>query len=379
MPFSKRKSGLSVKAPARLRRIVPALLDWFQAHARDLPWRCTNDPYAIWISEIMLQQTQVATVLPYYERWMQEVPSVQALAGLPEERLLKLWEGLGYYARARNLRKAALQILEKHDGVFPRNYEEVLALAGIGPYTAGAVCSIAFDQPVPAVDGNVARVLSRVFMLHGDLKASGASEKLFALAGELAKCAAGLKRCAKPVDRPCGKLTESLMELGALVCAPSVPDCPSCPLGALCGARQHNAVSRFPAKRSRPAATRHRLAVFVVTDGDGVLLRQRPASGPNAGFWELPSVEITGQRGERRLLAQAVPGLAVSRVTTLGTGSHAIMNRRVAFQSYLARVRRLDRVKDFKKCPRSSLEKLPLSTMTRKVLKGATHDGRPPF
>src|SRR5579875_1304977 len=147
----------------KFNRLVAALLDWFAAHARDLPWRHTRDPYAIWVSEIMLQQTQVRTVLPYWERWMRELPTIESAARAGSNQIHKLWEGLGYYARARNLQRAARVILEKHGGRFPKNFKDVLALPGIGRYTAGAICSIAFNQPTPVLDGNVIRVLTRIF------------------------------------------------------------------------------------------------------------------------------------------------------------------------------------------------------------------------
>ena len=174
-----------------LNRLVPALLDWFSANARDLPWRRTRDPYAIWVSEIMLQQTQVKTVIPYWKRWMRKLPSIEAVAKARSDKIHKLWEGLGYYTRARNLQKAAKQILEKHNGKFPDIFDDVLALPGIGRYTAGAICSIAFNQPTPILDGNVIRVLTRVYGIGENPHEKKTNARLWQLAEELVVFAGG--------------------------------------------------------------------------------------------------------------------------------------------------------------------------------------------
>ena len=171
------------------KRLVPLLLDWFAANARDLPWRRTRDPYAIWVSEIMLQQTQVKTVIPFWERWLRELPTIEAAAKAPSAKIHKLWEGLGYYTRVRNLQKAAQAIVKHHDGKFPENFDEVLALPGIGRYTAGAICSIAFNQPKPILDGNVIRVLTRIFGIADNPKEKAANAKLWQLAEALVSIA----------------------------------------------------------------------------------------------------------------------------------------------------------------------------------------------
>src|SRR5690349_4448454 len=197
-------------------KIVQALLAWFAANARELPWRRTKDPYAIHVSEIMLQQTQVKTVIPYWERWMRELPTIEALAKAKPDRVLKLWEGLGYYSRARNLQKAAQLILAGHDGVFPGDLEKILGLPGIGPYTAGAISSIAFGLPAPIVDGNVTRVLARYLGIRGDPKSRETKNALWEAAGRLVNAAHDLNAC--------GDFNEALMELGATVCLPHQPD-----------------------------------------------------------------------------------------------------------------------------------------------------------
>ncbi|HUA67417.1 MAG TPA: A/G-specific adenine glycosylase, partial [Candidatus Saccharimonadales bacterium] len=209
----------SVHSVQKAGRLVPLLLDWFSKNARDLPWRRTRDPYAIWISEIMLQQTQVKTVIPYWKRWRRELPTIKTVAGASADKIHKLWEGLGYYTRARNLQKAARQVITKHGGKFPENFDDILALPGIGRYTAGAICSIAFNQPMPILDGNVIRVLTRIFGIVENPKEKKTNARLWQLAEEL------VRRAVPSPPRRGGNTTpyhsflnQSLMELGALVC-----------------------------------------------------------------------------------------------------------------------------------------------------------------
>lgn len=281
------------------RALVRALLRWFGAQARDLPWRRTRDPYAIWIAEVMLQQTRVATVLPYWERWMRHLPDVAAVARAKPDRLRKLWEGLGYYRRVEHLQAAARRILQQHGGRFPERFEDVLALPGVGRYTAGAICSAAFNQPTPAVDGNVARVLGR--MLGRALDASGAVA--WTAARRLVECAAvfppvRLERCstASPVSGPiecppCSALNQGLMELGATVCTPRQPRCPECPWRRFCVSR-HDPTALRRSHSKRPDLEERHLRVWLVQQGSRWLLRLRPRDGVNGGFWEFPTVEI---------------------------------------------------------------------------------------
>ena len=218
--------------------LVHALLDWFATAARDLPWRRTTNAYAVWVSEIMLQQTQVKTVWPFWERWMRELPTVAALAAARPERVLKLWEGLGYYTRARNLQRAAQLIVARPGGEFPTQFDEMLALPGIGRYTAGAIGSIAFNQPAPILDGNVMRVLTRLFALTGNPREKETNARLWQLAEQLVRAAAAvdfksqISNLKFPLAGPCSALNQALMELGALVCTPRSPQCPRCPLAA---------------------------------------------------------------------------------------------------------------------------------------------------
>lgn len=275
-----------------LQEIVAPLLHWYQNNARVLPWRQKRTPYAVWVSEIMLQQTRVDTVIPYYNRFMAELPDVSALAEAKEERLMKLWEGLGYYSRARNLQKAAQIILSKHGGAFPGSYEEILALPGIGPYTAGAVASIAFGLPVPAVDGNVLRVFTRLTEDYRDIAQppfkTEVSEAL---------------QSVYPQDQ-CGDFTQSLMELGAVVCKPNgQPLCTVCPLSHLCRAKKQGTQSSLPVKSAKSPRRREDKTVFLLCRGDRIALRQRPEGGLLGGLWEFPHTEgrLTKQQAALRM------------------------------------------------------------------------------
>jgi A/G-specific adenine glycosylase len=296
-------------------KLVPALLDWFSANARDLPWRRTRDPYAIWVSEIMLQQTQVKTVIPYWKRWMRELPTIEAVAKARSEKIHKLWEGLGYYTRARNLQKAAKQILEKHDGKFPRNFDDVLALPGIGRYTAGAICSIAFNQPTPILDGNVIRVLTRVFGIGKNPREKKTNAQLWRLAKELvAQVESSPSICRRrrkeshstsissqrllTSSPTCANLNQSLMELGALVCTPRNPQCMKCPVKKLCVALREGSIGELPNLGKREAATARHFVAFVVERNGRFLVRQRPAGAVNAHLWEFPNVEIGARLSE---------------------------------------------------------------------------------
>jgi A/G-specific adenine glycosylase len=269
--------------------IVRKLLPWFARNARDLPWRRTRDPYAIWVSEIMLQQTQVKTVLPYWERWMRALPNITALAGARQEKLHKLWEGLGYYTRVRNLQQAARLVIERHGGAFPEQYDDVLDLPGVGPYTAGAICSIAFNQPRPILDGNVVRVLSRVFGIDGNPREARTRARLWRIAEELVVAAAPQ---GKGKQRSSSAFNQSLMELGALVCTPRRPQCEECPLLDHCVAYRDNRVQDLPCPGPRPRATPRWFVAFVARHGNRFLVRQRPAGVVNAHLWEFPNVEL---------------------------------------------------------------------------------------
>jgi len=317
---------LNSKPKTKNSKLVAALLDWFAANARDLPWRRTRDPYAIWVSEIMLQQTQVKTVIPFWNRWLRELPTIESAAKAPSAKIHKLWEGLGYYTRVRNLQKAAQQIVAQHrSGVsaerrkldeikkcgflpkaatFPKIFDDVLALPGIGRYTAGAICSIAFNQPTPILDGNVIRVLTRVFGIAENPKEKTTNARLWQLAEELVSIAGGarlrraqIKSHGSTESRPteeqnCSHLNQSLMELGALVCAPRNPQCAICPVKKLCVAFKENRVDELPNLGKRVAATARTFFAFVIERDGKFLVQQRPAGIVNAHLWEFPNVEV---------------------------------------------------------------------------------------
>lgn len=267
-----------------LKQLTQPLLDWYAVHARDLPWRHTDDPYRIWVSEIMLQQTRVAAVLGYYDRFLKAFPTVQELAKGDSEQLMKLWEGLGYYSRARNLQKAAQVITHEYDGQFPADVRELLKLPGIGEYTAGAIGSAAFGIRVPAVDGNVMRVVSRIAACQADI-ADPKSKKLFtAMVQEIL-----------PEDRNRMRVfNQALMELGATVCVPNgAPKCQECPASRFCLANQRGLTELLPVKTPKKKRRVEEKTVFVLVRDGKLALRKREASGLLAGLWEFPNVEGT--------------------------------------------------------------------------------------
>lgn len=263
-----------------LKYIVEPLLLWFYQNKRDLPWRKTVNPYHIWVSEIMLQQTRVEAVKPYYERFLQTLPTVKDLAEADEETILKLWEGLGYYSRVRNMQKAAIQIMQEHDGVFPSDYSKLLKLKGIGPYTAGAVGSIAFHLPVPAVDGNVLRVMSRITADPSDISLQKTKKYWEERITEIL-----------PVEHP-GDLNQALMELGATVCLPNgVPKCEICPIRKYCEAYRRNTVMLYPVKAEKKARLMEHLNVFFCIYENKIAIGKRSDKGLLSGLWELPNCQ----------------------------------------------------------------------------------------
>ncbi len=266
-----------------LNRIVEPLQEWFQNGHRELPWRENPTPYYVWISEIMLQQTRVEAVKPYFDRFVQELPDVQALAEAREERLLKLWEGLGYYNRVRNLNAAAVQIMENYNGKLPDTFEELLNLKGIGHYTAGAIASIAYGKPVPAVDGNVLRVLSRVSADDSDIMKQSVRHHMEERLKEMMQENAAVR----PSD-----FNQALMELGAMVCVPNgAPHCEACPWENICEAHQCGIELTLPIKKKAKARRVEKRTVLILKSDDTVGIRKRPNKGLLAGLYELPNVE----------------------------------------------------------------------------------------
>jgi A/G-specific adenine glycosylase len=268
--------------PFETAAVAGRLLDWYGQHGRDLPWRKTRDPYRIWLSEIMLQQTTVAAVIPYYERFLQAFPTLRDLAQASLDDVIQLWAGLGYYSRARNLHQAALKVVEEFYGQFPASLAELMSLPGVGRSTAGAILSIAFDLPAPILDGNVRRVLVRLFAWDEDPRSGKADKQLWLWAGQLT-----------PADRP-HDYAQAIMDLGATVCTPRDPACPCCPLQEFCQARRLGRANQLPARRRKKIVPVRQQAALLIRSGNDLKIRKRPPSGLLGGLWEFPVVDVTG-------------------------------------------------------------------------------------
>ena len=270
------RTRIKVSSQHSVRFASNQLVRWFRQHARDLPWRHDRSPYRVWLSEMMLQQTQVETVIPYFRRFLDRFPTLDALAAAPLGDVLKLWEGLGYYARARNLHKAAIKVAIELQGKWPRTVEGLLALPGIGRYTAGAIASLAFDIDAPVLDGNVSRVLCRVFAIRRDPKATQTRAELWLLAESLL-----------PKGRT-GEFNEALMELGATICTPRKPRCGVCPIAKLCLAKRRGLQDQLPIKTKRAPLPHFEVTAAVIRKNGRILIAQRPLSGRLGGLWEFP-------------------------------------------------------------------------------------------
>ena len=413
------------------------MLPWFATNARDLPWRRTDDPYAIWVSEIMLQQTQVKTVIPFWNRWMRELPTIESVAKASPAKIHKLWEGLGYYTRVRNLQKAAKQIVtdfrrrgnesqteEKCKTLhvvsykFPENFDDVLALPGIGRYTAGAICSIAFNQPTPLLDGNVIRVLTRIFGIAENPKEKKTNARLWQLAGELVTRANTLRwgetpgeparEDARPTNnQDCSHLNQSLMELGALVCTPRNPQCPICPVKKLCVAFRENRVEQLPNLGERATATARRFMAFIVENNGRLLIRQRPAGVVNGHLWEFPNVEVaagilpavepgvppggdTARNFKPVKLSRKIPGgrtpaatalalasktlgLEISDARHLSTVKHSITRYRITLEGYRVQLRRQPRLQAGVWKSPAQMRRLAFTAAHKKLASAANH------
>lgn len=315
-----------MKPPENRRRVQEALLDWYQAHRRELPWRKDSDPYAVWVSEMMLQQTQVATVIPYFERWLKLFPDVHALAAADEADVLLAWQGLGYYSRARNLLKGAREVVDRHAGKVPAELEQLRALPGIGPYTAGAIASIAHNRAEAIVDGNVIRVLSRLYALAGDPSKARPKRALWELAEALV-----------PAHAP-GDFNQALMELGATRCTPKKPSCGSCPLSSECLALARGEVERFPETPPRAKITQvHMLAAVIERDGRFLLGKLSERAPRWSGMWQFPNGELhPGESSETSLRATARQQTALDVVPRglLGVVRHSVTRFRITLDAY---------------------------------------------
>jgi len=351
------------------------LLGWFQQNRRDLPWRRTQDPYRIWLSEIMLQQTRVAAVIPYYERFLERFPHVQALAAAPQEEVLRLWSGLGYYNRARNLQRAAQQIVAEHEGEFPARLEEILTLPGVGHYTAAAISSIAFGKKHAVLDGNVARVLARLGAIRGDLRASRRWQKLREIAQSDLEPGAP------------GDWNQAMMELGATLCAPKAPQCPLCPVAQFCQARKLGIVELLPEKRKKRAPVEIHLAAAVFADENGRTLllppppdlKGRAIRDPLAtlvsNLWHFPTTAISGNA--IRKLRSHLRKLKIRRQNgrldffAAKPVSHTVTYRTITVEPFRIRVKKLPHIRGAEQIPLSEITVLPVSNLTRKVAQAA--------
>ncbi|MBI4208337.1 MAG: A/G-specific adenine glycosylase [Deltaproteobacteria bacterium] len=340
-------------------KIRKGLIQWYRKHRRDLPWRQNKDPYRIWLSEVMLQQTQVDTVIPYYHRFLKRFPTVQSLAKAPLDDLLARWSGLGYYSRARSLHRAAQIVVNEKKGEWPSDLEGWMRLPGIGRYTAGAILSIAFEKRVPILDGNVMRVLCRLFALDGDPRAEPLNSRLWKLAEEI------LPR------KNLGDFNQSLMELGAMVCTPVSPQCLLCPCRSLCKAFASGDVERFPRPKKQASTLHVQMAAAAVRMNGKFFLQKRREGEVLGGLWEFPVVEFKGRKNlESQLqkeLSQKFLGPFLSSQHR-GAVQHSIMNRRLKVDVYefdwpMGRVAESNEgsqwfeLKDLKKIPISSLHR----------------------
>lgn len=294
----------------KLDLIPEPLVEWYRKSARILPWRSNPTPYRVWLSEIMLQQTRVEAVIPYYLRFLEALPDIPSLANAEEEQLHKLWEGLGYYSRVRNLHKAAVQVMERYDGMLPPSYELLLDLCGVGEYTAGAIASIAFGVPVPAVDGNVLRVLSRLTASEADVSRSQVKSAYRTLLCEII-----------PPEQP-GDFNQAMMELGATVCLPNgMPKCAGCPLQFCCDGYQQGNPLLYPVKGEKKPRRIQEKTVFLLCSSDRVLLSRRPDTGLLAGLWEFPNPDgkLTKTEATEWLKQQ---GVQFTKLTPINRAKH---------------------------------------------------------
>jgi A/G-specific adenine glycosylase len=349
--------------PTWKQTLVRRLLAWYRRNRRDLPWRRTSDPYRIWVSEIMLQQTQVATVVPYFNRFVAAFPTARALAEADEHDVLRLWEGLGYYRRARQMHRAARVIVEEHGGVFPRDQVDVGRLPGIGRYTAGAIVSIAYDRPQAILEANTVRLLSRLVAYAGDLSTTSARKFLWELAEAIVP------------RQNCGLFNQSLMELGSLVCTPKRPACGICPLRELCAAFAAGRQEQIPQPKAKPRVEAVREAAVVVRRGGKVFVRRRTADERWAGMWDFLrfGLDSRGEKALQRELAQKVrlqSGLSIRRAEKLTTLKHGVTRFRITLDCYQA-TSRGDKstlpADEWRWIEPAELEELPLSVTGRKL------------
>ncbi len=342
--------------------IPPKLLTWYDQNARVLPWRSFPSPYWVWLSEIMLQQTRVETVLPYFERFIARFPDIQSLAEAEQAEIFRLWEGLGYYSRARNLHKAAIVLMNEHDGEFPSTTKELESLPGVGKYTAAAIASIAFNLPVAAVDGNIKRIYARILDYH-EIYGSPVFEKTIAdFAQEILS-----------PDRP-GDFTQALMDLGSAICTPRQPDCPECPLRSECLALQNGTQNDLPFKAKKAPIPHYDVCVAVIEENRKVLLNKRPEKGLLAGLWEYPGgkVESSDKSLEAALEREIKEktGLIIRLDEKMGTFRHAYTHFKISVHAWQANIINKNETElpvEFKWISTKDLAACPMGKVARRI------------
>jgi A/G-specific adenine glycosylase len=350
--------------PKSIAAFRKQLLRWFRANQCVHPWRRDRDPYRVWLAEVMLQQTRIAAVIPYYDNFLGHFPDVRALAQASEQDVLRHWAGLGYYSRARNLHRAAKEIVERHGGAFPRDLGAVLKLPGIGRYTAAAVLSIAYGAPYAVLDGNVARVLARLGAIRGDLRAPRQWQQLAAKSQELLAV------------QSAGNWNQAMMELGETVCTPKSPNCEACPVNGFCAALKRGLVNEIPEPRKKRSPLRQRIEAAVLLDPRGrTLLVRDPGAHDDVLFsrmWQFPAVQTTGNGGAelaKHLLDKY--GFVPIVLTELALAKHCVTFRNITLAPFLARVSELPKIARSRALPLSELNRVPISSATRKIAAAA--------
>ncbi|KMP12281.1 adenine glycosylase [Candidatus Nitromaritima sp. SCGC AAA799-C22] len=344
------------------------MLAWYDRTRRDLPWRETDDPYRIWVSEIMLQQTQVKTVVPYYRRWMEAFPTVEKLAAAPERKVLKLWEGLGYYSRARNLKKSAGIVAREMNGRVPDTLEGLRSLPGIGRYTAGAIASIAFGMKTPVLDSNVKRVVSRLFRLNENGSTAASEKRLWQAAEDLLPA------------RRTGDFNQALMELGATVCLPKSPACPECPLHTSCEAARKGDAQRFPPARRRTATEKIEVSAGIISKNGKVYIQQRIKGGLMGGLWEFPGGKREKGESPEACLKREIReelGIGVTHLKKVLTLKHAYTRFQVTLHVFRCRLNggrlRPAACEQWKWVSPAKLDTYPFPSANVKIVEYLTH------
>jgi A/G-specific adenine glycosylase len=344
-----------------LRAFRSQLLMWFRTHRRELPWRASRDPYRLWIAEVMLQQTRIAAVIPYYERFLTRFPDFRALAEAPQQDVLKLWSGLGYYSRARNLQAAAKKIVADHGSKFPRKLDQALELSGIGAYTAGAVLSIAYDLPLAVLDGNVARVLARLNAVRGELRAPKTWKALGDTAQELL------------ADEAAGDWNQALMELGEVICTPQNPQCLLCPVAKSCRALAEGLTAEIPEPRKKRAPVNVRIAAAILLDAKGrTLLVKDPGAHDDVLFsrmWQFPAIEVkrNAESELREYLKTTLQIRGAIELRELAPARHGVTFRSILLLPFLIRVKSMPKVARTRVLALKRLGTVPISSATRKI------------